>query len=324
MTTRRLITVTAVLITTLLAAGQAAPAQADPGRGGGGNGKGSYYAYVKSLVRLKGSGYKGRPSIQVDYDPPHCWYQPQYTYDEMFDWARRIYFVWRHQGPEDQAGARDWYEKTLAEIRKHEGEAGKIFWFLTDDGTDAGWACYTSTDPFWIHVGPRPPAVPGDKIIDPTDLALIARANLTLPKPRFTLNPPPAAGGNKTYVGLETWVGVPRVGPLNVTAFVAGFPTLFAQITAQPTKVEISVHGADATVHDGLVNCPAYKKGADLGAGCWVRFNRASLGGPYTITVTQVWDIASSVAGVNLQPNPARMSQSQTITVDEIQSTVTR
>lgn len=320
MTIRRLITATAVLIATLA---QAIPAQAAPG-GGGSDGKGSYYAYVKSLVRIHGSGYKGRPKIQLAQDPPHCWYQPRYTPEEMRDFARQNYTAWLHYGPEDRAQAKQWYDDTLAEVKKHAGEAGKVFWFLADDGTDAGSACYARTNPFWRYVGPQPPIAANDKVIDPMDLALIARANLTLPKPTFTLNPPAGAGGNRTYVGLETWVSVPKVEPLDVTAEVAGFPNLSARITAEPDKVEISVHGADATVHDKLVDCPAYKKGADLGTGCWVRFNRASLGGPYTITVTQSWTITSNVAGVNLQPNPAPMPASQTVAVDEIQSTVTR
>jgi hypothetical protein len=310
-------------LTALLMVGVATPASAEPpGGGGGGDGNGNYHAYVNSLVRIKGSGYKGRPSVQVDYDPPHCWYQPRYTYDEMVEWVRQIWFVWHHQGPEDQIPASDWRREMMAKIREHEGEAGKIFWFLADDGTDAGWACYASTDPFWIYVGPQPPAVPNDLIIDPMDLALIARANLTLPKPQMRLNPPARGGVNKSYVGLETFVGVGEAVPLDVTAYVEGFPALSAQIVATPVRVEITSTGPDK-VSDGK-QCPNYEKGMRPEDGCWISFERASIGGPYTITVTQIWDIASNVPGANLQPDPARMSVSETIVVDEIQSTVTR
>ncbi|ETK33333.1 hypothetical protein [Microbispora sp. ATCC PTA-5024] len=320
MTIRRFLAVAAAVLATLVAA---APAHADPGGGGGGDGNGSYYAYVKSLVHIKGSGYRGKPSVQVDYDPPHCWYQPQYTYDEMFDWVQRVYFAWHHQGPEDQAGASAWQKETLAKIREHEGEPGKIFWFLTDDGTDAGWNCYVSTDPFWIYVGAQPPAALGDKIIDPMDLALIARANLTLPKPRFRLNPPARNGVNRSYVGLPTWVSTPRVQQLDVTAYVEG-TNLSATITATPVRVDISVSDPGAQVRDGRATCPRFSQGANPDAGCTVRFSHASIGGPYRITVTQVWDIATNVGGVNLAPDPALMSTSQTVVVDEIQSTVTK
>ncbi|GII75506.1 hypothetical protein Sru01_04880 [Sphaerisporangium rufum] len=312
---RRLLTVLALSAT--LAAALALPAAAQPPGGGSGDGK-NFSVYVKNLVRLSGSGYKGgSPNLPVDFDPPHCWYQPQYTYEEMRDWAERIRFVWHHEGPEGQRESRDWYEQILAEIAPHAGEPGKIFWFLTDDGTDAGWDCYMSTDPFWKYVGAQPPAVANDKIIDPVDLALIARANLTLPDPVITLNPP----RGRSFVGLETWVGVQDQGERDVTAEVAG-TNLSATIVARPSRVDISVHGADAEVHDGLARCPEYRKGADLGGACWVRFNRSSLGAPYRITVTQTWVVTTNVAGVTLPPG--EVSAGTTVIIDEIQSNVTR
>ncbi|MBO3748291.1 hypothetical protein J5X84_19635 [Streptosporangiaceae bacterium NEAU-GS5] len=306
----------AVIVAAALVMAIAGPAYADPPSGGGGGDGQNYYAYVKSLVHVRGTGAHGTPSIPNNWDPPHCWYQPEYTYEEMLAWAQRIFFVWHHQGPEDQRDASQWYQETLAQIHQHAGEGGKIFWFLADDGTDAGWACYTSTDPFWIYVGPRPPANPNDKIIDPTELAQIARANLSLPKPRITINPP----NGRSFVGLETWVGVQDPRNLFVEAFVPGFPFLHARIDATPSTVRIDVHGADATVHADRATCPVYRKGAAEANACWIRFNRSSLGAPYTITVTRIWQVTTDVPGVALPQG--QVAATTTIVIDEIQSNV--
>lgn len=318
---RRLLTTTA-MITMLLGAVAASPAAAgnDRPRGGGhGNGR-DFNVYVGSLVNIGGSGYRGRgtPNVPAHFDPPHCWYQPRYTQAEMYAWARRIYETWRHQGPEEQRPAIDWYEKMRAEIGAHDGESGKIWWFLSDDGTAEGSACYARTKPYYKYVGPRPPVAANDGIIDPVDLAQIARANLRLPNPRISLNPP----GGRSFVGLETWVQVRDPARLFVEASVRGFPGLSARITAVPGKVTIRARGGDATVQDGRTSCPAYRKGMSGKDGCWVRFNRSSLGGRFTITVTRNWTVTTNVAGVTLPPG--RVSASTTVEVDEIQSTVVR
>jgi hypothetical protein len=321
---RRALTIAAVLLAAMVTVvptyAEVGGGGGDGGGGGGDNGRGDFYAWVKSRVHVSGSGYNGggSPNVQVDYDPPHCWYQPEYTYDEMRDWAERIHFVWHHQGPEDQRDASQWYQGTLDQIRPYENEPGKIFWFLTDDGTDAGWDCYINTDPFWIHVGAQPPADPGDKLIDPVDLALIAQANLSLPKPGFSLNPPAGPGGYRSYVGLETMVSVPPVGPLEVTAQVEGAPYLTATITAAPTGVTITTDGAVDTIRT-QETCRNYTAGMKPDDGCYIRFARASTGGPYTITVTQHWRVTSNVpaAGIN---DEVGMDSQATIVVDEIQS----
>jgi enoyl reductase len=313
---RRLLAISTMVVA-MLAAG-VTPALADPPSGSGG-GNGSRF-WVESLVRVRGPGHNsgGRPNVPADFNPPRCWYQPEYTYDEMMEFADHVYFIWLHQGRDEEQAAIAWYRQTLDQIKPHAGESGKIFWFLTDDGTDAGSACYASTDPFWIYVGPQPPAAPGDKIIDPTDLAKIARANLTLPKPKITLNPP----GQRSFVGLETWVGVDDPPPTFREAFVVGFPQLRARIDAVPSTVTIDVNGADATVHAGRTRCPAWHKGIRQGSGCWVRFNRSSLGAPYTITVTRRWTVTTNVAGVVMPPGI--VSAATTLVVDEIQSNVVR
>lgn len=316
---RRLRTTTTLTAALLVAA--AVPAAANPGPQGGGGGNGrDFNVYARSLVHLEGSGYRGggSPNVPAHFKPPHCWYQPRYTQSEMYQWARRIFEVWRHQGPDEQPAAIEWYRNIRAEIGAHDGEDGKIWWFLSDDGTAEGAACYSRTRPFYRYVGPRPPVAANDGIIDPVDLAQIARANLRLPKPGLTLNPP----GGRSFVGLETWVQVSDPANLTVTASVRGFPQLTATITAVPGKVTITAKGGDADVQDGRTSCPAYSKGAGAKDGCWVRFNRSSLGGRYTITVTRNWTVTTNVAGVTLPPG--RVSASTTVRVDEIQSTVVR
>jgi hypothetical protein len=288
----------------------AVPASADPG--GGGDGKNFW---VQNRVHLRGSGYrsKGKVNVPPGFDPPKCWYQPEYTYDEMMEFIRRVHFSMVHD-PDGRNEAAGWMHEITAQVTPHEGEPGKIFWFLTDDGTDAGWDCYVSTSPFWKYVGATPPRVADDKIIDPVDLARLARANLTLPDPVIKISPP----NGTSYVGLETWVGVPGREPVFVEAFVDGFPQISARIDAVPSRVDITTNGP-GEVHDGKASCPVYTKGASPASGCWIRFGKSSLGARYTITVTQHWTVTTNV-GIALPPG--EVSARTTLRVDEIQSTV--
>ncbi|MEV5414485.1 hypothetical protein AB0K60_37330 [Thermopolyspora sp. NPDC052614] len=314
-------TLITVMISTLLGAVATGPAAARPGPRGGGHGDGrNFDVYARSLVHLNGSGYRrnGTPNVPPNFKPPRCWYQPRYTQDEMYAWARRNFEAWHHQGPEDQRLAQEWYEKIRDEIGKHDGEAGKIWWFLSDDGTAEGAACYARTRPFYKYVGPRPPIAKDDQIIDPVDLSYIARANLTLPKPRIRLNPP----GGRSFVGLETWVEVTDPPLLTVTASVRGVPGLSAQIEARPAKVIIKASGGDPDIQDKRNSCPAYRKGMSPKDGCWVRFNRSSLQGRFTITVTRKWDVTTNVEGVTF--DEGRVDATTTVRIDEIQSTVVR
>jgi len=316
---RRFLTATA-MITALLGA-TAGPAAANQDRPiGGGGGRGDMFdVYVGSLVRIRGTGSRnGRPSVPAHFTPPRCWYQPRFTQSEMYQWVRRIYDTWRRTGPEEQDAAREWYEARLAELKPHDGKPGKIWWFLTDDGTAEGAACYNRTRPFYKYVGTRPPQREGDGIIDPVDLARIARASLRLPKPRITLNPP----GGRSFVSLETWVQVQDPRRLFVEASVRGVPGLRATITAVPAKVSIKASGGDPTIQDGRDSCPAYRKGMSEKDGCWVRFNRSSLGKRFTITVTRYWRVTTNVRNVTLPVGV--VSASTTVRVDEIQSTVVR
>jgi len=320
---RRVLTIAAVLLAALVTA---LPAYADPiggaGDGGGGtDGNGSFYAWVKSQVQFTGSGYdsKKRPTVGADYNPPHCWYQPEYTYDEMFEWAGRIRFTWIHQGPEDQRDGQAWYHDTLDQIKPYENEPGKTFWFLTSENTDAGWDCYAKTNPLWIHVGEQDSIVGEGRPITPADLARIARANLTLPTPDVDLFPPRTGGVYRSFVGLETIVSpLEPATPKTVTAYIEGVPNLTATVTARPDHMTITSTGpSDNHV---LTECPEYKRGMNVEDTCYLRFARASTGGPYTVTVTQWWTIDSEPAapmGENPFPMP---SEPKTIVVDEIQS----
>lgn len=302
---RRLVALALSLVMPLTAA---APAQADPPVGGGSNGK----YYVETQVRVSGNGTDpgGGVHIPPDFDPPKCWWEPKYTYAEMVAWLASI------------AGAFDGtmfdnlidfiVDTILKDFKQYESWPGKIFWLLTDDKTAEGRACYDSTEPKW-RVIRQVPVAEGDKLIDPWDLAKIARANLLLPRPVVSINPP----NGTSYVGLETWVGVQPQRPLSVTAAVSGFPELSATIDAVPSRVHITTNGP-GQIKDGA-DCPPYRKGASLASGCWIRFTKSSLGSRYTITVTQFWTVTSTPA-FNLPQG--EMSSTATILVDEIQSTV--
>ncbi|WP_345483317.1 hypothetical protein [Planotetraspora phitsanulokensis] len=303
----------------------AIPAYADPPGGGGGGDTGAggggnnFYAWVKAQVRYGGNGYDGTPDMPPSggYKPPPCWYQPQYNYEEMFDWVGNNYRAWRRMGPEDQRDAHEWYEKTLAEIKPHEGEKDKVFWFITSDDTDEGWDCFINADKYWIYRATEPPIDRTDKLIDRGDLALMARANLTLPEPEnIELSPP----GGRTYVGLQTVVHVPRPVDQEVTAQIEGFPYLTATVTAKPVKVTIKSTGTlEEDPPHVLDECPKYSQGMNLGDTCYLQYARASIGGPYTIVVSQEWEVTSDT-GADMGPNPTTDSQPIAIYVDEIQS----
>ncbi|WP_084963666.1 hypothetical protein [Thermoactinospora rubra] len=306
--TRRLLTLALAIVALLSLA--AVPATADPGVGGGGDGR---QYYIETQVRVSGSGHKsgGQVHMPPDFDPPKCWWEPKFTYQEMVDWLTGIQKVFTNF-PIIGDLVDYIVNQLLAEYKQYENEPGKIFWLLTDDKTPEGAACYQRTEPKW-RVILQVPVQENDQVIDPWDLAKIARANLTLPEPVITINPP----DGRSYVGLETWIGVQPVEPLSVTAEVAGFPQLRATITARPSRVEIKTNGP-GQVKDGPT-CPPYHKGASLASGCWIKYSKSSLGGRYTITVTQHWTVTSEPA-FNLPPG--EVATTARIQVDEIQATV--
>ncbi|MEV0581806.1 hypothetical protein [Nonomuraea sp. NPDC050310] len=296
-------------IVTLIPLG-ATSALADPPVGGG---NGSEY-YVETQVNLSGNGHNpgGKTHIPPDFDPPKCWWEPKFTYAEMVEFLTGIQERFGVFGGVIEVLVDYIIEKILAEYKQYQSWPGKIFWLLTHDKTAEGEACYQATTPKW-RVIQQVPVAENDKVIDPWDLAKIARANLVLPRPRIKINPP----GGRSYVGLETWIGVRPMRPRSVTASVPGFPQLSATIRARPSAIRIETNGP-GQVKSGTT-CPLYTKGASLASGCWIKFTKSSLGGRYTITVTQLWEVTSTP---NFNLPQGEVSASSTIQIDEIQSTV--
>lgn len=326
---RRLFTVALAAATlTALAppAGHAEPVPGNTQAGASGDGK-NYQAYVQTQVQLSGSGYQGSGSpgqeIKVWNGPP-CWYEPRFTYEEMVRWIESIDNAWNNLNADQRAAAEGWFKVSLDDIKQYEGQEGKIFWFLVDNGTQEGKQCVQEKggEWSWIYVGGQPPTNGSDDILDLSDLARMARANLVVPDPQITLNPP----GGRSYVGLETWVGVAEQEPVEVTASVPNFPGLSVTLTATPGPVTIEADTEDIEKRDGQVNCPIYQKGMKEDEGCWIRFLRASLGSPYTITVRREWAVSVNVP-VDLDEEdlpPGQGEATATVDIDEIQSTVVR
>ncbi|NUT40463.1 MAG: hypothetical protein HOV86_10790 [Thermoactinospora sp.] len=288
----------------------AAPAHADdPSVGGGGDGR-EYYVNTQVTVSGNGTSPGGDVHIPPDFDPPKCWWEPKFTYAEMVEWLTGI----KKAFDSTFFGSLIEFivDGILKEFKQYESWPGKIFWLLTDDKTAEGAACYQATEPKW-RVIRQVPVAEGDKLIDPWDLAKIARANLRLPQPVVTINPPDGT----SYVGLETWVGVRPQQNLSVTASVTGYPELSATINARPSRVQITTTGP-GQIKDGA-NCPPYEKGASLASGCWIKYTKSSLGSRYTITVTQFWEVTSTP---NFDLPQGEVSSTATIRIDEIQSTV--
>jgi hypothetical protein len=246
-----------------------------------------------------------------------CWYEPGMNADDMLKTQRESKPSW--------IPATEW-NRHLESLKQFEAEAGKEGRWWTQAYNEAdpdATACLLAMEPYvFVPPGATPPGG-----ITLAELADIARAALTVPKPKIQLNP-----DAKSYVNLGTWVWLDNGGEntRSVTATLPG--VMSATVVATQKNITIDPGTKDekrAVVKKdcGQTGKPYFKGATEDDLDCGVIYLRASVDLPrevYELTVTSAWDVAVQDNVVPFAYDPIEMSATRDVPVGEVQSTVRR
>lgn len=321
-TTRSVLALTTLFMTTFMVLSGATTATADQGNpppGGTVNARGPVITVKVSDSRPTGGspGPGDTPGIEVRQSdvPAPCWVATVATGKEAY------------QHPEDHYLLTAWPGLDYAQHKNDD----KGHWFMPDcdpsnwpnQNDIAGYVAFAhhfNMNHPAVYVEAKdtpPPEVP------PEVLRQVAINNLTLQAPTLDWNP--KLTGRGTLVNLETWFWLVNPPPTTQTVS-AEVPSSTAIVTVTFTGMDISAEGED-TQHCPDPGTP-YTPGA-LKTTCALAFSRASsaLGLPATpVTVAPGWKGTWTLNGHDqgaLVPQPVAPSATVQIMVDEVQTLVT-
>ncbi|MFD0888653.1 hypothetical protein ACFQ08_29305 [Streptosporangium algeriense] len=263
-----------------------------------------------SRIVVSGNGTGGKSDGYRVKRP--CWYEPGGNAEEMLK---------KQEGSKPEWIPETEWRRHLDDLKQFKDKVGKegTWWTRAYNAADPNaLSCLAGLEPY-VFVPPNttPPAG-----ITVRELADIARAALTVPKPKIEVNP-----DVKSYVNLDTWVWLGDIGPTtrSVTATLPG--VMSATVTATLGRLEIK-SGTTKERADVRQDCAGggkpYGKGKkDDEFSCGVTYRRASADQPrgvYTMTVTAVWPVTAP--GVDFDYAPVQMSADRDVVVGEVQSVV--
>jgi enoyl reductase len=267
-----------------------------------------------SKIVISGSGAKGGSGDGYVLKRP-CWYEPGMTGAEMLksQESLRAYWFRYTKNPTEEK-----FQEFLKQFKDKVKEDGRWWGPAYDAADPKGEACFAGLDPFvFVPPGTTPPAG-----ITIQELAEIARAALTVPKPTVRLSP-----DAKSFVNLPTWVWLEGVGETrrSVTAEIPGVMSVTVVATLENIKIDPGTTKDRAEVHEEGCGTSGkrYAKGAAFT--CGVRYLRASIDQPretYTLTVTTSWPVRAEGGVVPFQFAPVEVGATRDVPVGEIQSNV--
>ncbi|MFJ3337436.1 hypothetical protein [Streptomyces sp. NPDC086766] len=318
-----------------------------PGSGeqGGSQGNELYASASHSQIKVRqvsgptGGKRGGLSSVDVNWKPPACWYEPVFTGEELKD------FVNRTDGNGDVGIHESWFGKGLWTDHYRDGKPEKnfddasstaegykhynvgkdgYFWrsVAPDESDPESWDCGRIM--FWQGAGevPRIPHAP-----TPRMLAEYAYNQVKVPDTEIELKPE-----TRSTVNLPTWVWLDK-GTFRDIKVRAELPhtNLWAETTAKPVALHLEPGTDDATTYpasgdcainrDGSIGTP-YKPGdAAQTPPCGVTYLRATNGRPYQLKASLTWRITwrgSDGSGGGLPDGTFETTQD--MNVQEIQS----
>ena len=321
-------------------AGTAQAGQADPPGGPTGDG----YTVLVS-VTFTGEAAPGGGGTRTVRVSPVCWWQPAsnvYTdavaslawYDEVTGGLqtrgvigeygpRRI---WKAAADAEASGADDtsWYRAVCKDPADYDRyNAGD------SEGVDPLPGNPENFVTYYYRAFPAGAAVP-DPLVDPEELARVARDLMVIPVPETDRNPKVQSAGAPTLVGLPTWFWVTDPesvggadGDRDITATLGD---VFATVTAKTGGLTLKspAGGATCVPSQALIK---YSAGTSEDAACTVEFTRASVAYPggYPLAASTNWDanwVGSGGTGGPME-GLARNFVSN-VPVAEVQNIVTR
>ncbi|MFC6600433.1 hypothetical protein [Kitasatospora paranensis] len=262
------------------------------------------------------------------WDPPACWYEPEYT-PEGFDTAFQA-LLQQLAGTSGGADAQKQYDALKADHDFHRGENG-AWWGMVK--TNAAWdlpvttTCTQSPGIRWVPAG-NPPA--GLLTVTPQMLSKIAYGATKLPSPDVALSP----AADRQTVNLPTFVSFSR--PLQSVSVTASLDYMGFNIAASTLAVPISLE-IDAGTDDASPRTCTYPFTASGGgytvdsssSSCNVTYLRSSRGGTYPLTGRVKWKVTwtasknPNAAPANALPDGLTDAAPQDVVVKEIQTVVT-
>ncbi|GGJ52352.1 hypothetical protein [Streptomyces brasiliensis] len=349
MRSRRAATAAIVSLTGLLLA--STPAEAIGGGGtntgshGGTKDKNIYASATYSRIKVRQvsgptGGKRGRiSSVDVNWKPPACWYEPVFTGEGLKN------FVDRTDGNGDVGIHEAWFGKELWTDHYRDGKPetnfddafstaegykdyniGKngYFWrsVAPDDTDPDSWDCGRIM--FWQDAGeiPRIPHAP-----TPKTLAEYAYNQVQVPDTETELKP-----STKSTVNLPTWVWLDQgtFRDIKVRAELPG-TGLWAETTAKPVSLHLDPGTEDAETYpasgdctfkdDGSIGTPYAKGDADRTPPCGIRYLRATSGTPYHLKASVTWKITwVGTGGAEGDLPDGTFETTQDMDVQEIQS----
>lgn len=306
-------------------------AQADKGDNSKPSDSGHISAHITFTQRGGGrGGGSGSGAVTVaDWDPPGCWYAPEYSPDGLDEFYQNVYFAAVHDGDAQGDIRRDIADQRVAygEDDYHRDDEGKGVYWAAQYRDDATLAEMQACDrrPFWVMTGDDP-GVPN--AISPEILAGLAYERMKVPSLKAKLAPAAAS-----KVNLPTWVWLDKadVEPVSVTARLeAGGIVMEATTTATPRGMKVEPGTEDAQVipgdgtcpvRDGAIGEPFAKGKADQTPPCGVTYLRSSGDSTYRMSAAVTWDTAwtgSNGTGGDLPDGT--YGQQQDVQVQEVQS----
>ncbi len=331
----------AALALTVVVAATPATAYAAGGEGGkkhqrdssaqGGVRDGKINIETRVQTKVPGSAGPAKPgklsSVDGDWTPPACWYEPAFSPKEIEArvkaWRKvKMFGLGDFVGDVYDAYYKDGHPYKDYNLDK-QGEG--MFWAaaINPNRKDDPEANACDKLPFWVPESetPKEPLA-----VSPRILAEYAYDELPLPKTEITMAPE-----GETKVNLPTWVWLDKAKFKKVSV-TASLPdtNISATTTAEPISLKINPGTKDATTYpasgecpivDGRIGEPWAKGKSKQTPPCGVKYLRSSGDGSYKLNATVTWKITwtSTTEGGDRLPD-AEFGADQNVVVKEIQS----
>ncbi|WP_371660407.1 hypothetical protein [Streptomyces sp. NBC_00280] len=336
---------TAASLVTVVLASTSAHAVGDGGVNGSTDSEGGISASARSRIKVTqvsgptGGKQGALSSVDVNWKPPPCWYEPVFTPAQLKNFSET-------DGNGDVSLRQGWQGTSLwTDHFKDEQTAANYF---TAPSTVPGYKDYNlgKDGYFWRGVAPHIAEVDDTSLCGrlmfwqnageipdipnaPTSKTLAEYAYDKVKVPETEVQLKPTA---RSTVNLPTWVWLDK-GTFQEVKVRAELPNtgLWAETTAKPIALHLDPGTPDATVYpasgdctindDGSIGTPYTAGKASEAPPCGITYLRATDGSPYQLKASVTWQITwqgSDGTGGDL-PN-GTFDTTQGIDVQEIQS----
>ncbi|WP_432423124.1 hypothetical protein [Streptomyces pseudovenezuelae] len=312
---------------------------------GGADGKNIYASASYSRIKVRQvsgptGGKRGRlSSVDVNWKPPACWYEPVFTGEELKafvdesdgvgdvgiheTWVGKGLWTDHYQDGKPETNFDDTWSTAPGYKDYNVGKDGYFWRSVAPDVEDPdSWDCGKIM--FWQDPGqvPKVPNAPTPKM-----LADYAYNQIQVPSTEIEVKP-----AAKSTVNLPTWVWLDKATFQEIKVR-AELPrtNLWAETTAKPVALHLDPGTDDATTYpasgnckfndDGSIGTPYTKGSADKTPPCGITYLHATDGKPYHLKASITWQITwEGTDGATGDLPDGTFETTQDMNVQEIQA----